>query len=152
MWDPALVCTQAAGLVEESSDETVAEIHAYMTAKVIMDNSSGRHFHIAIVNFGKVDVYLLKHQMVGKVADVAQEIVLIEDERVPYLSGAHVNNSDISVNSIHYKSTPDRLAQLEKHEAVKEKYEEKLKMNWREDALLSAKFRAHRLPFLEMLR
>lgn len=67
----------------------------------------------------KVNVHFLKHQRVCEVADALDEIVLTRNEYFLHPSGAHANNSDCSVNTVHYKPNPDRLEKMAKHEAVK---------------------------------
>lgn len=59
--------------------------------------------------------------------------------------------SDNSVNSIHYKSTPDSLEQIAEQKAIKEKYEATLKRDWREDVQQPVKFKDYLPPFLETL-
>lgn len=110
-----------------------------------------RPVYTTIANFVRDDVSLSNRQKVGEVASVAQKIVLIKDERFSYPSGANATKSDRKVNAIHYKPTPDHLKEMAKHEVMERKDKETLNKNWRGDVLLPAKFKGHRLAFLEML-
>lgn len=83
-------------------------------------------FYITITNFGKVDLYVPKHQKVVEVADAPAEIVHIKHERFSYRSGAHRNTVDSSVNDVHYNQTPDLLDGMGKHESIGENDDEEL--------------------------
>lgn len=87
---------------------------------------------------------------VGEVASAPEEIFYIQYNLFSYLSGAHANN-DSSVNVVYYKPTPNRLDQMAEHEVVKERDEETLKEDRREDLHLSVKFEHHRPAFSDML-
>lgn len=63
-----------------------------------------------------------------------------------------MNSSESSVEDELYKPTPDSLQQMTKNKAIKEKHEENLRIDWHEDIQLPAKFKTHRLVFLEMLK
>lgn len=67
---------------------------------------------------------------VGEVANAPVAIVHIKDESYSYYLGVYANDSDSSVNAVKYKSTSDRLGQIEECEAVKKKNEQALKTNW----------------------
>lgn len=91
-----------ADLIEVLYIANVAKKHAYMTAKGIIDVYQGRPFSSSIANFGKVNIHLPKHQSVGEAAEVPVERAHIKNERSSYLSAAHRNYIDSSVNSVRY--------------------------------------------------
>lgn len=104
-----------------------------MTAKGIMNVYPGSPFYITNVNLTEVHVHLPKHQKVGEVADEPVKKVRITNECYWYPSGAHPKNSDSSVSTVYYKSTPDLLEQMEKHEAFNAEHEEKIKNDSSDD-------------------
>lgn len=98
-----------------------------------MDVYPVRPFYITIPYCGKTVVHLRKLQKVGEVANAPEEVVHNKDERISYLFGTKANKNDSSVNAVHYKPTPNRLVQMTKHEAVKERDQESLEKDWFED-------------------
>lgn len=81
---PMLVSRQVAGLKEVLSHENVAETHACMTTKEIMNVYPGHQFYIPITNFGEVRVNLPKKQIVTEVANVPKEMLHIRGKRYSY--------------------------------------------------------------------
>lgn len=59
-----LLSAQASALIEIAVPENVAKWYAYITAKATVDIYPRHPFYIAIANFGKFVVNLLKHQQV----------------------------------------------------------------------------------------
>lgn len=89
-----------------------------MTAKEAMDVYSGHPFYITVTSLTKVDANLQEHHKVGEVEIAAVVIIYVEDERHPYLQGAHGNNSSRSVNGLQYKPFTALLKQMAGQEAV----------------------------------
>lgn len=146
-----LVPTRVAALIKIITHNSVAQNDAPMPKKRTMDVYPGRPCNITIANFGRICVKVSKHSKAVKVARRTIEIVYIKDERYLYLSDAHTNKTDSSVSTVHYNRTYDHLEQVEKHKAGKERDEETLKKDFRENELLPAKFDQHPQAFLEML-
>lgn len=121
-----------------------------MTANVIMDVYPGRPFPVAVVNFSKLDLHLLKHRKAGKVANGPDEIVHIKDDRYSYLYGKHVNNSDSSVNAAHYESISERSELMAKLEFVNKRDKDALKKVSREEIQLHAKYEQQRSTILKL--
>lgn len=86
--------------------ENIAINPACMTAKVIMDVSHGFAFHITIVKFVKVNLKLPKHHKVGEVTVAPFKAVHNINDHFSWPSDAHENNSESSVNDVHYKPIP----------------------------------------------
>lgn len=103
---PVVVSTKAAGLIEVSPNEDVAETHTAIIARTNTNMFPGCPFNVNIAVFSKVDVYLPDHRNFGEVANLLVKIVHIKDERFLHLPGAHESINDSSVNSVQYKPTP----------------------------------------------
>lgn len=112
-----------------------------MTAEVIIDKYLGINFYITIANFGKAYIHLQNHRRVCEVAKAPVSIFHMKEERDQYPPGAQANNSGSSVNSVRYRRAFDRLEQMEKQKAVKEKDEEYLKKDRGEENQLRANSR-----------
>lgn len=117
----------------------MAKTHACMTVKEIMVVHPGLSFYTTVTNLDKVDVSLPNHLKVGKVSNAPFEIAHVKEERYLCTPGTHANSGDSSENAVNYKPTLHLLEQMEKHDAIKEKDEEKLKKSFREDNQLPAK-------------
>lgn len=115
---PVLVSTQAADPFKVIPNEKIAK-HAFTTAKGIMDVYLGRSFHTTITNFERVDVHIPKHQKILEVADALIKIFHIMIEHFSYPSGADATSNDMSINTVQYIPTPDRLDLMKDHETVK---------------------------------
>lgn len=63
------------------------------------------------MDFGKVNVHLLRHPKVDEVANVPVKVIHIKNKRFSSSCVAHGNKSDSSVSVVHYNRTPDRLKQ-----------------------------------------
>lgn len=125
-----------------------------MRAKTIKSTLSvylGRHFHLAIASFGTVDVNLPEYEKVSEVTNAPQHKFQIKDKRFLYPSTAKASKRDISVNSVHYRLTPDCLVRMAKNGAVNEKDDVVLKKKWTENVQLPTKFINHQTAFSEML-
>lgn len=104
---------------------------------------TGRSFYITVSKLFKVDVHLPNHQKVDEFASVPFKIVHDKDERSSYLPGAKAKDSGSSKNAVYYRSITDRLEQMVRHEAVKEKDKEKYRKDCREDVQLPAECENH---------
>lgn len=108
------------GLIMVIHHEIAATHYACMTAKGVMDVYTGQSSQITVIYLRSRDVQRPNEEKVGEVADAPVDSAYITEDHFSYPSAAHDNDSDISVSYVHYKTTPDCLEQMAKHEAFKE--------------------------------
>lgn len=71
-----------------------------------------------------------------------------DDERSPYfLLRVPVK----SVNVVHYKPAADRLEQMEQHETVRKRDDERLDRNWYVEETIAEKYEQNQPEFLHLL-
>lgn len=97
-----LFSTTAEGLIEIVAYANVAEAHTCKTGEDILDVYLSCPFYITIASVDKVDVHLPKHQSVREAAYLSAEVAHNKYERYSYPPALHTNDSDTSVDAVHY--------------------------------------------------
>lgn len=96
-------------------------------------------------------MYTTRIPKIGEAANVPVEIVYIKEEHYSYPPGTNANSSGSAVSAVHYKSTADRLKQMDEHETIRKKNEETVQEDRCEDVQFPTKFQEQRQAFSEML-
>lgn len=82
---------------------------------------TGLFFCITIATVVMADFHSRKYQKLLEIA-IVSKIFHVIDERFSYPFGAKKTVTDRLVNAVHYRSTPDRLKQSVRLEALKESH------------------------------
>lgn len=106
---PVLVFTKSVSIIEANICQNVARNPTCLRAKGIMSVYQCCPFHITIAKIGKIDVHISKHKNGAEAANAPLEIVYMRHDPYSYAMFSNTNKSDCSINSVHYKLTPDLL-------------------------------------------
>lgn len=124
---PVIVSAKLSGLIEVVTEENVTNYDAVMTDNATMDVYPGRLSHVTISSLGVVNIHVLKHPKVDKVADALKEIVHIKNKHFACSFGVKATKRDSLVNTSHLKPTPDRFGQSFENVMARQKSEVTLK-------------------------